>query len=699
MDHANESHSAAVRLPIRIRLSLFATLLLLLCTISLALATFFAARSILDEQIDSRLSVIAQGRRQLLSAYVNQQHERVALVSSRTRLRKLITDFDAGLLPLAEMQEETRNILLDAMQSTDGFLAISITDLEGRVITSTSDDFLERNMSGDPAFVSGIEEGFFGAPVLDRKEWRSIVSGPIESADAAKLGVVIVSLDVQPMVRFMSDWQSLGESGEVLVGIPDGSRFRFLLPPRHDPLLVGQSRTDGSVMARAINGERSFVTTQDYRGHEVLATYVPLGYRDWGLVAKIDTEEALAPVDRLARLILGLGALTLLVGLVIALWFARRATKPILQLTDSVNRMATGDLSADLFSFQPPNDEVGDLATAFSVMRTQLSEQHTDLKRQAAIEREQREAVESLTGDLTLSLESEKDARKRVEELLSGIRDAVSTLGAATEKLTFAAESQVRTVQDQAVCVTETCSTISEVTLAARQAADHAGEVERSSSEAAKVGQSGLESVRKTRDVMHDVQNHFEDTVTHVLSLAEKAQAIGSIIAVVNEIAEQTNVLALNAAVEASRAGESGRGFAVVAIEVKRLAQQSQESAQQIHRILTDTIRATSTAIESAERGHNAISAAGSVIGDASATIDRLAQIINAAAQAASKILASTGQQATAMSQIQHAMSGIEDSSNQSTAAAHDCERSAQDLDRLGKQLRELMNSTRSPQS
>ena len=133
---------------------------------------------------------------------------------------------------------------------------------------------------------------------------------------------------------------------------------------------------------------------------------------------------------------------------------------------------------------------------------------------------------------------------------------AVAALGGATEKLTSAAQSQVKTVKDQADCVTQTSSTVAEVTQAARQAADHARHVEQSSREASKVGHVGLESVNRTKEVMHDVQTHFEDTVTHVLGLAEKTQEIGSIIAVVHEIAEQTNVLALNAAVEASRAAK-----------------------------------------------------------------------------------------------------------------------------------------------
>ena len=98
----------------------------------------------------------------------------------------------------------------------------------------------------------------------------------------------------------------------------------------------------------------------------------------------------------------------------------------------------------------------------------------------------------------------------------------------------------------------------------------------------------------------------MEATAENILALAEQAQAIGEIIATVNDIAEQTNLLALNAAIEASRAGEQGKGFAVVAGEVKALADQSKKATAQVRQILGEIQKATNTAVLSTEEGKRA---------------------------------------------------------------------------------------------
>src|SRR5207237_31828 len=131
-----------------------------------------------------------------------------------------------------------------------------------------------------------------------------------------------------------------------------------------------------------------------------------------------------------------------------------------------------------------------------------------------------------------------------------------------------------------------------------------------------------------------------------ILALAEQAQAIGEIIATVNDVAEQTNLLALNAAIEASRAGEHGKGFSVVAGEVKGLAEQSKRATAQVRQILGEIQKATNAAVLSTEEVTKGVAAAGRVAGQAGEAIRELAEALGEAAQAATQIVASAGQQA-----------------------------------------------------
>jgi methyl-accepting chemotaxis protein len=190
---------------------------------------------------------------------------------------------------------------------------------------------------------------------------------------------------------------------------------------------------------------------------------------------------------------------------------------------------------------------------------------------------------------------------------------------------------------------------------------------------------------------MNHVREQVEATAGNILTLAERAQAIGEIIGAVNDIAEQTNVLALNAAIEASRAGEAGRGFAVVAAEVKSLAEQAKKSTAQVRDILGEIQQATSKAVLSTEQGTKSVEEANSVVAEAEKTIDELGKMVSAAARVAAKILAASRQQATNMIQITGSMNDIDQTAKQTLVATRQTERAANDLNNLGLRLKELL--------
>src|SRR5207245_2493031 len=115
------------------------------------------------------------------------------------------------------------------------------------------------------------------------------------------------------------------------------------------------------------------------------------------------------------------------------------------------------------------------------------------------------------------------------------------------------------------------------------------------------IGKAGRKVVEESIGALDKVKEQMESTAENILALAEQAQAIGEIIATVNDIAEQTNLLALNAAIEASRAGEHGKGFTVVAGEVKMLADQSKTATTQVRQILGEIQKATNSAVLATE--------------------------------------------------------------------------------------------------
>jgi methyl-accepting chemotaxis protein len=267
------------------------------------------------------------------------------------------------------------------------------------------------------------------------------------------------------------------------------------------------------------------------------------------------------------------------------------------------------------------------------------------------------------------------------------LEEAVSALTSASAEILAGTTQQAAGVQEQAAAVTETVSTVEEISQTAQSSNDRARAVAESSVIAVENGAAGRRAVDETVIVMGDVKTRTESIANSILALAEQAQAIGEIIAVVNNVADQTNILAFNAAIEASRAGEHGKGFGVVATEIKSLAEQSKKATVQVRQIQ----RATNGAVIATEHGAKTVDEALRSVHQADEAIRALTEIVADAAHSATQISASANQQSIGMAQIQRAMRDINDTTTQSLASTRQTEQAARDLDMVGLRLAQLL--------
>jgi methyl-accepting chemotaxis protein len=271
------------------------------------------------------------------------------------------------------------------------------------------------------------------------------------------------------------------------------------------------------------------------------------------------------------------------------------------------------------------------------------------------------------------------------------LEEAVAALTSASAEILAGTTQQAAGVQEQAAAVTETVSTVEEISLTTESANDRAKAVAESALRAAENGVAGVRAVEDTVSVMADVKARTESIANSILALAEQAQAIGEIIAVVNDVADQTNILAFNAAIEASRAGEHGRGFGVVAAEIKSLAEQSKKATVQVRQILGDIQRATNGAVIATEHGAKTVDEALGAVQQAEAAIRTLTEIVAESARSATQISASANQASIGMSQIQRAMRDISETTSQNLASTRQAEQAARGLDGVGMRLAELL--------
>jgi len=275
--------------------------------------------------------------------------------------------------------------------------------------------------------------------------------------------------------------------------------------------------------------------------------------------------------------------------------------------------------------------------------------------------------------------------------LASQIGAAVHHIQTSSAELQSAANQQATGAKEQASAMNEISTTISELLATSRQIAESARRVSEIAEQTATAARSGDLTVAKGHESITGIRRQVDVIVHHMLDLGKKSQQIGSVLEIVSELAEQTNILAINATIEAAGAGEAGRRFGVVADEIRKLADRVAGSTKEIRGLIDDVRSAVNTTVMTTETGSKAVEAGADQFGLVAAAFTQISSQVSTTTEAAKEIELSTKQQATAVEQVNVAITNVSQATKETEVSTGQTLRTAAELSHLSRELLRLV--------
>jgi methyl-accepting chemotaxis protein len=541
--------------------------------------------------------------------------------------------------------------LKEAKSRLGGFAMLAYSDLNGQAYSESgkdmdraSRDYIKAVRETKKPFMTGPSvSGTSGKlitimayPVLDNGTLTGIVYGTIELEDISEL---------VGNIKYM-------ETGRVYIADQEGLVLAYAQQPDDVGQLDLSKETSNKTIDKAlVEGYKKAIQedkqiSTEYKtssgvDSQAVMTPIHLGSRTWLAVSVAPMAEIRADAASLVK-VMGLVGLVMAILIGLAIWIiAKKMCDPVIKLREECLALAGKDLRPRPHTVTQ-DDELGDLARGFAQMRKTIRELITHIQTNA-------EKVSASAEELTAASHQSAEASNQVAGQITSIAEGISTQS------------------ESAASADQTAIDIAERT---ENVANNAEAI-------AAVTQMTVDSVGAGRDAINSVvgaMEHINDSTTTVQTTIQKlshsSDEISKIVEMISGIAEQTNLLALNAAIEAARAGEAGRGFAVVADEVRKLAEESASSTQQIANLVTTIQGDMKQAVSASELSSESVTSSMDAVKSADAVFESIKISVESLAAGITEVSGSIKDIADGTKSMQGAMKDIADVSNQNASRA-----------------------------